>query len=58
MPRLEQLLEGITEDSVHRDFRLWLTSTPSPSFPVAILQASSKMTVEPPRGVKVGVAAS
>ncbi|KAJ1529234.1 hypothetical protein ONE63_006036 [Megalurothrips usitatus] len=53
MPRLEQLLEGITDDTAHRDFRIWLTSTPSPAFPVSILQASSKMTVEPPRGVKV-----
>lgn len=53
MPRLEQLLEGVAADNVHADFRVWLTSTPSPAFPVAILQASSKMTIEPPRGVKV-----
>lgn len=55
MPRLERLIENISPDAVHREFRLWLTSTPSPNFPVAILQNSAKMTVEPPRGVKANM---
>eukprot|EP00040_Diaphanoeca_grandis_P037866 m.251032 g.251032 ORF g.251032 m.251032 type:complete len:4203 (+) comp33890_c0_seq2:91-12699(+) len=52
MPTLERLIENIDPQRVHRDFRLWLTSMPSPKFPVAVLQNSSKMTIEPPRGIK------
>uniref|UniRef100_A0A8C0VUI2 Dynein axonemal heavy chain 1 n=1 Tax=Cyanistes caeruleus TaxID=156563 RepID=A0A8C0VUI2_CYACU len=46
MPSLERLIE---------DFRLWLTSLPSNHFPVSILQNGSKMTIEPPRGVKANL---
>ncbi|XP_054992649.1 dynein axonemal heavy chain 1 [Sorex araneus] len=55
MPALERLIEHINPDKVHRDFRLWLTSLPSNKFPVTILQNSSKMTIEPPRGVKANL---
>lgn len=55
MPRLEYLVDNVESDRVHKDFRAWLTSSPSPAFPVSILQNGSKMTVEPPRGVKANL---
>uniref|UniRef100_A0A8B9M6P2 Dynein axonemal heavy chain 1 n=1 Tax=Accipiter nisus TaxID=211598 RepID=A0A8B9M6P2_9AVES len=55
MPSLERLVEGIDPSKVHKDFRLWLTSLPSNHFPVSILQNGSKMTIEPPRGVKANL---
>uniref|UniRef100_A0A8C2TLH0 Dynein axonemal heavy chain 1 n=1 Tax=Coturnix japonica TaxID=93934 RepID=A0A8C2TLH0_COTJA len=55
MPSLERLIECIDPNEVHQNFRLWLTSLPSNHFPVSILQNSSKMTIEPPRGVKANL---
>ncbi|VDD79452.1 unnamed protein product [Mesocestoides corti] len=55
MPSLERLVEQIDKDRIHRDFRLWLTSMPSPQFPVYILQNGSKLTIEPPKGIKANL---
>lgn len=53
--RLEQILESLTTEEMHETFRLWLTSMPSPSFPVSILQNGIKITNEPPKGIKANL---
>jgi dynein heavy chain len=39
---LEKVLERISKP--HPDFRLWLTTDPTPEFPIGILQRSLKVT--------------
>uniref|UniRef100_A0A1I8HFN9 AAA domain-containing protein n=1 Tax=Macrostomum lignano TaxID=282301 RepID=A0A1I8HFN9_9PLAT len=55
MPQLDKLIEQLNYHEVHPDFRLWLSSSPHPNFPIAILQAGIKMTTEPPKGLKANM---
>jgi len=56
MPRLQKIVEGLpSATDVDENFRLWLTSMPNKYFPVPVLQASIKMTFEPPLGIRANL---
>merc|ERR1719310_2242182 len=54
MNELEDLLGKTPE--VDPDFRLWLSCEITPRFPIGLLQMVIKVTLEPPAGLKAGLA--
>uniref|UniRef100_A0A3Q3ETA1 Dynein heavy chain region D6 P-loop domain-containing protein n=1 Tax=Labrus bergylta TaxID=56723 RepID=A0A3Q3ETA1_9LABR len=51
MPELDKLMEQLQVEKPNKNFRLWLSSSPHPEFPITILQAGIKMTTEPPKAM-------
>ncbi|KAL0227388.1 hypothetical protein P9112_014712 [Eukaryota sp. TZLM1-RC] len=43
------------DDSVHSDFRLWITTEPHLKFPIGLLQLAIKVAAEAPQGMKAGL---
>ena len=56
LPDLQKIIEKFEETAPHDNFRLWLSSNPTPHFPLAILQRGLKMTTEPPKGLRANLA--
>jgi dynein heavy chain len=58
MVTLEQAVESMgTDEDMHKDYRLWLTSMPTLAFPIPVLQVSIKLTNEPPAGIRANLKA-
>jgi len=56
LKKLEAIIENITKPD--KNFRLWLTTAPSDSFPLGILQKSLKVVTEPPDGLGQNIKSS
>lgn len=54
LSQLESLIENPNDES-HADYKLFLTTMPSPSFPASILQKGIKLTIEPPKGIRANL---
>ncbi|RHW74065.1 dynein heavy chain [Trypanosoma brucei equiperdum] len=56
MPELSRIIENYSDSTakmnLHAQYRLWLTSLPSETFPISILQNGVKLVQEPPKGLK------
>jgi len=54
LKELEKIIENLEQNKteVHENFRLWLSTSPHPKFPITILQKCVKVTTEPSKGIQ------
>ena len=56
MPKLEDEIEKLQNNpTLDANFRLWLTSMSSNKFSINVLKSSIKITMEPPKGLKLNL---
>lgn len=55
LSKLESICDEFSTDTVHPDFRLWMSTMQCAAFPVNLLRNSKKMTIEPPRSFKANL---
>jgi dynein heavy chain len=51
LKELENIIDSIDSMKPKPEFRLWLTTSPMPNFPIGILHKSFKVVTEPPDGL-------
>lgn len=54
MVQMEEFIEKLREN-MDANFRLFITALPDENFPLGLLQMSTKVTNEPPAGLKAGI---
>lgn len=55
LPELESMIDDIFKKPYDPNFRLFLSASPHPNFPISLLQRSLKITQEPPKGIKASM---
>lgn len=55
LPELESIMDVLFKKKLKPSFRLFLSASPHPDFPISLLQRSLKIAQEPPRGIKANM---
>merc|ERR1712147_204894 len=55
LPELEAMMDTLFKQKLDENFRLFLSASPHPDFPISLLQRSLKIAQEPPRGIKANM---